>query len=539
MLIHNFLENSATKYPDKVAVIHDDQRTTYAQLNTQATNLATHLQANGITKGHRVALLLENCTDYIIAYYATLKSGAAAAPLNPGLKPDGLQYLLNDLEPSAIITNFKAERLLKAINLDHLNLRALLISNPKQKWTNTPYKVQTLEETTTAEGPVSVCQCVSVANISPDDLSSIIYTSGSTGKPKGVMLSHKNIVSNTNSICQYLSITPSDIQMVVLPFFYVMGKSLLNTHITAGATIVINNRFMYPADVVNQMIEERVTSFSGVPSTYAYLLNRSPLASCKEKLPALRYCSQAGGHMAKSIKLALRQALPPHTQIVIMYGATEASARLTYLDPKALETYPDSIGQPIPGVTLRVLSQDNKEVPAGYEGELVASGPNIMAGYWKDPKDTSRVLSEHGYHTGDLGHRDSQGFFYVTGRKDGLLKVSGHRINPTEIEDFLMTTDQLIETAVIGVPDHLLGNKLVAIIVPKQDTIDPNKLLESCSKHLPAHKIPSAIIETRTLPKNANGKIDRKHCIKIALNQLSNYAPQARHKPSAYSASPR
>jgi len=522
MLIHNFLENSAAKYPDKVAVIHDDQRTTYAQLNTQATNLATHLQANGITNGHRVALLLENSTDYITAYYATLKSGAAAAPLNPGLKTDGLQYLLNELEPSAIITNFKAERLLKAVNPDHLNLKTLIISNPKQKWAGTPYKVWTLEETTMVEGPVSVCQCVSVANISPDDLSSIIYTSGSTGKPKGAMLSHKNIVSNTNSICQYLSITPSDIQMVVLPFFYVMGKSLLNTHIAAGATIVINNRFMYPADVVNQMIQEQVTSFSGVPSTYAYLLNRSPLVSRKDGLKSLRYCSQAGGHMAKSIKLALRQALPPHTQIVIMYGATEASARLTYLDPKAFETKPDSIGQPIPGVTLRVLTQDNKEVPADHEGELVASGPNIMLGYWKDSQDTSRVLSKHGYHTGDLGYRDSQGFFYISGRKDGLLKVSGHRINPTEIEDFLMSTDQLIEIAVVGIPDQLLGNKLVAIIVPKQDTIDPNKLLETSAKHLPAYKVPSTIILTRTLPKNANSKIDRHQCIKIALNQLSN-----------------
>jgi len=519
MLIHNFLENSAANYPDKVAVIHDDQRTTYAQLNTQATNLATHLQANGITRGHRVALLLENSIDYITAYYATLKSGATAAPLNPGLKPDGLQYLLNDLEPSAIIANFKAERLLKAVNLDHLNLKALIISNPKQKWAGTPYKVQTLEETTMAEGPVSVCQCVSVANISPDDLSSIIYTSGSTGKPKGVMLSHKNIVSNTNAICQYLSITPSDIQMVVLPFFYVMGKSLLNTHIAAGATIVINNRFMYPADVVNQMIQEQVTSFSGVPSTYAYLLNRSPLASRKDELSALRYCSQAGGHMAKSIKLALRQALPTHTQIVIMYGATEAAARLTYLPSTYFETKIESIGKPIPNVTVRILDEQHQEVPAGKEGVLIADGPNIMMGYWKDPQDTARVLTMHGYSTGDTGYRDSEGFLYVTGRKDGLVKVSGHRVNPVEIEDFLISTDLLIETAVLGLPDELMGNKLVALIVPKDERCSPKALMENCAGSLPNHKRPTTIISVRALPKNANGKIDRQKCIQLASIQ--------------------
>jgi acyl-CoA synthetase (AMP-forming)/AMP-acid ligase II len=358
-----------------------------------------------------------------------------------------------------------------------------------------------------------------VANIYPDDLSSIIYTSGSTGKPNGVMLSHKNIVSNTNSICSYLSITPSDIQMVVLPFFYVMGKSLLNTHIAAGATIVINNRFMYPADVVHQMIQEQVTSFSGVPSTYAYLLNRSPLASRKSELSALRYCSQAGGHMAKSIKLALRQALPPHTQIVIMYGATEAAARLTYLPPEYFETKIESIGKPIPNVTVRVMDEQNQEVPDGKEGVLIADGPNIMMGYWKDPQDTARVLSRHGYYTGDTGYRDNQGFLYVTGRKDGLLKVSGHRVNPVEIEDFLISTDLLIETAVLGLPDELMGNKLVALIVPKDEGCSVQTLMENCAGSLPNHKRPTTIISVRALPKNANGKIDRQECIQLASTQ--------------------
>lgn len=516
MPIHHFLEKSATIYPDKTAVIHDEQRITYTQLNTQTDNLAACMQDSGIKKGDRIALLLENGIDYIAAYYATLKLGAVAAPLNPGLKPDGLSYLLNNLEPSAIITGSKSERLLKAVDLDSIGLKQLIIKSPKQTWPKTSFDVSPLEEALT---PTTQQPNNSREPIQPNDLASIIYTSGSTGKPKGVMLSHQNIVANVNSICQYLSLSHKDIQMVVLPFFYVMGKSLLNTHIAVGGTVVINNRFMYPAEVVHQMVSEQVTGFSGVPSTYAYLLNRSPLASCRDKLPHLRYCSQAGGHMAKSIKLALRKALPESTQIVIMYGATEASARLTYLDPSCFESKIESIGKPIPDVSIKLLDEQNSEVPDGQRGELVASGNNIMLGYWKDPEETHRVLDSHGYHTGDIGYRDKDGFIFVLQRKDDLIKVGGHRMNPTEIEDFLLSSDLLIETAVVGLPDPILGNKLVALVVPKQMPFNSITLMEKCATGLPKHKHPSSIIPVRALPKNASGKIDKKQCTDLAVQK--------------------
>jgi len=574
MLIHHFLENSAARYSDKVAVILGDKRVTYRDLNARADSLATCLQANGIAKGDRIALLLENGIDYIIAYYATLKAGAVAAPLNPGLKPDGLQDLLANLEPSAIISSFKCERLLKAVNLAALNLKLLVIRSPKQSWANAPCTVATLEDcldlisdlgvvgsrswvdnnkrpTThnpqpfsnpqpTAHHPRSLTNSINPTNptnptnsinsknpinsINSSDLASIIYTSGSTGHPKGVMLSHANIVANTTSICQYLAISHTDIQMVVLPFFYVMGKSLLNTHMAAGAAVVINNQFAFPATVVKQMAEENVTSFSGVPSTFAYLLHRSPLAAYREHLTHLRYCSQAGGHMAKSIKLALRKALPEHTDIVIMYGATEASARLTYLPPKDFDAKIDSIGIAIPDVAIRVMDEKNQEVPDGTPGMLVAKGPNIMAGYWKDPEDTHRVLTQEGYHTGDIGYRDSEGFLYVTARKDGLIKVGGHRINPLEIEDFLVSTDLLIEAAVVGFPDNLLGNKLVALIVPKNSSISSRTIMEKCATSLPGHKCPTGVISAKTLPKSASGKIDREQC--AAIIEKANRAKQ-------------
>jgi acyl-CoA synthetase (AMP-forming)/AMP-acid ligase II len=515
LLLHHFLENSASLYPEKIAVIHDKERISYLQLNHKAENLALCLKSNGIVTGDRVALLFENSVDYIIAYYAASKLGAVTAPLNPGLKPDGLQYLLDDLEPAVIITNYRCERLLKAVNLDNSITNLIIIKNPKQKWSGLSIPVIAFEDSILEQGAL-----LPQNNIVPNDLANIIYTSGSTGEPKGVMLSHHNLVSNIQSICKYLSLNKEDIQMVVLPFFYVMGKSLLNTHMAVGGSLVINNRFLYPADVVNQMIDENVTGFSGVPSTFAYLLNRSPLASCRDKLSSLRYCSQAGGHMALSIKQNLRNSLPPHTQIYIMYGATEASARLTYLAPNYYKQKTESIGKPISNVSISILDDNGVEVPDGQEGELVASGPNIMKGYWKDPKETAHVLTSKGYHTGDIGYRDSDGFLFVKRRKDGLIKTGGHRVNPTEIEDVLMATDQLIETIVVGIPDDLLGKKLIALAVPNNEDCSPKFLIEACQKSLPRHKLPEDIFFIRVLPKNANGKLDRAKCIEMAQKRL-------------------
>jgi acyl-CoA synthetase (AMP-forming)/AMP-acid ligase II len=516
MLVHQFLERSANRHPDKIAVVHDDERITYGQLGKQVESVSGHLVRHGIAKGDRVALLLENSSAYIIAYYAILKAGAVAAPLNPGLKPDGLQILFDDLAPSAVIADFKSERLLKAIDLGRSALKVIVLHKPQQRWGPFTFPVLTLQE-----GLSDCGRTIFPSDIDSTDLASIIYTSGSTGQSKGVMLSHGNIVSNTQAICEYLMLTPSDIQMVVLPFFYVMGKSLLNTHIAAGGTIVINNRFLYPADVIKQMIDEQVTGFSGVPSTYAYLLNKSPLASSRDKLTALRYCTQAGGHMAANLKRALRQTLPDHTRIYIMYGATEASARLTYLEPEHFEDKIDSIGKPIPNVTIRIMDDQGRQVPDGIEGELVASGPNIMQGYWKDPRDTARVLSEHGYHTGDIGYRGPDGFLYVLRRKDGLLKVGGHRINPVEIEEFFMSTDLVIEVAVVAMTDQLLGRKMVVLAVPKEVTCSSKSLMGKCAACLPSHKCPTDIVLVRMLPKNASGKIDREKCIEMAAAKSS------------------
>jgi len=265
-LIHHFLEESASLYPDKVALIHEDTRATYGEINSQANKVAQWLVANNIRCNDRVIILLENSLEYVASYYGILKAGAVAVPLTTDIKPDGLKYLIHEIEPKVIISSARFERIIQAVDPDLLDIQALVIKSPKFDWEFLSFetvKWEDLIQADTAPNPdVSLPETA---------LASIIYTSGSSGRPKGVMLSHRNIVANTHSICRYLKLTAADIQMVVLPFFYVMGKSLLNTHFAVGGRVVINNKFAFPTTVLKQMVDENVTGFSGVPSTYAYL----------------------------------------------------------------------------------------------------------------------------------------------------------------------------------------------------------------------------------------------------------------------------
>ena len=514
-LVHHFLEESGKRYPAKTALVHGKTRASYDEINLKANQLAHWLLNQGLGRGGRVVLLLENSMEYVVSYYGILKAAGVAVPLSPELKAADLVPILEDVEPDFIIGGAKSAKTLQALpSLLKSRLR-LVLNAPKAIWPNTAFEVFAWED-------LFASRDVRNPGLKLDggDMCSIIYTSGSTGRPKGVVLSHTNIVSNTQAICEYMLLTASDIQMVVLPFFYVMGKSLLNTHVAVGGQVVLNNQFAYPAAVVHQLASEKITGFSGVPSTFAYLLHRSPLEKYRGELTHLRYCAQAGGAMSRYLKTELRRVLPPHVKIYLMYGATEAAARLSYLEPDEFERKMDSIGKPVRGVRFRVLNTKGMEAEVGQQGELVASGPNIMQGYWRDPQATAKTLDSKGYHTGDIGYRDAEGFFYIVGRKDGLLKITGHRINPEEVEEMLMESGLLVEVAVVGVPDKILGAQLAALAVPKVDGCSEKEIMAFSAKRLPRFKVPARIQFLSMLPKNLSAKIDRRECERLAMELL-------------------
>jgi len=514
-LIHHFLERSAAVSPQAIAVVHQKSRKSYEDLNRLANQLAHDLIASDLAPGDRVVLVCENSLEYVFCYYGILKAGGIVVSLNTEMKPAGIAELLNELRPKVLIISAKHEDSVRSIGPGRYGIRQLYVIRPRGSWPAAEFHMSSLLEVLASQPGHDPG-----LKIDSHACAMIVYTSGSVGRPKGAMLTHVNIVANTRSIVEYLQLTPRDIQMVVLPFFYVMGKSLLNTHVAAGGRIVINNQFAYTAAVLKQMADEQVTGFSGVPSTYAHLLFRSPLAQYRDKLPALRYCSQAGGHMPKSIKLDLLKALPPHTQLVVMYGATEASARLTYVPPDMLRAKIDSIGIPIPGVRMSVLSDKGAVLGAGETGELVARGDNIMAGYYQDEESTKKVLDGHGYHTGDLGYHDQDGYFFLAGRKDNQLKVGGHRVNPQEIEEVIVESGYAVECVVFGIPDPLLGHRLEGLVVPTQKPGDAVMgILKFCGEKLPKHKIPESLALVESISKNSSGKLDRNESIRL-FNKL-------------------
>jgi acyl-CoA synthetase (AMP-forming)/AMP-acid ligase II len=524
-LINHFLERSAQAHPGRIAVVHGDVRMSYEDLDKRANGLAQSLVSLGMKPGDRCVLLCENRVEFIIAYYGIFKAGGIAAPLSPDEQTAALSKVLASLQPAMVIVSQRAfDALLPALPP---SCRALVRIGPPSPAAG-PVPSVSFNEASRA-----LSRLDTVAAAKADDVATIVFTSGSTGTPKGVMLTHENTVANTGAIVDYLHLTHHDIQMVVLPFFYVYGTSLLNTHIAAGGELVINNNLAYPATVVQMMIDEKVTGFAGVPATYAHMVHRSPLARFRESLGSLRYCTQAGGHMAVSLKRQLRTILPDHVALFIMYGATEATARITYLPPERLLDKIESIGIPLSGIVLAIRDESGQPVPPGEVGELVVRGPNIMRGYWQDPEATDRVLDKHGYHTGDLGYADHEGFLYVVGRKDSQVKVGGVRINPQEVENALLDTGLIIEAAVGQVADAMLAHALCAVVVTREAATTEQDIRKALGQLLDRRKVPSHIILAPHLLKTATGKIDRTKTIQTYGAQNSGGIPVAVDRAAA------
>jgi acyl-CoA synthetase (AMP-forming)/AMP-acid ligase II len=345
------------------------------------------------------------------------------------------------------------------------------------------------------------------ADVNGDDLAVIIFTSGSTGTKKGVMLTHKNLTANTGSIIEYLGLNETDRMCVVLPFFYCYGASLLHTHLRAGGSIVLNqNPFL--GSVINDIDTYQCTGFAGVPSTYQILINKTRFL--QHKLPSLRYFTQAGGQLPnRYIKI-----LTEHFQekkFYVMYGATEATARLSYLPPELVSTKMGSIGKGIPGVTLAVLDQAMRAVKPSEIGEIVAKGDNIMKGYFNDPEGTGAVLKNGWLYTGDLATVDDEGFIYVVGRSKNIIKSGGYRISPAEIENEILSLEKFKGCVIFGIPDDIMGEAVVAVI-QVSETRDQHDLsrevVAHCNKKLPSYKVPKKIFFVDEFPLNSSNKID-------------------------------
>lgn len=502
MLITDFLSQSAQKHPEKPAVWYKNEWMMYGELDVRSNRLANYLIETGLERGDRVAILFENSFNYIVSYCAILKAGAIAVPLNTDITVDTLSYYLNHSGSKVLITNTRFVRFVLPAIQETPGLRQVVLEQRDLAGLEgqSNCKISSLQDI--LDQASDKTPDVRIIDIDP---ASIIYTSGSTGSPKGVLLSHLNVVSNTKSIAEYLQLTSDDRVMVTLPFCYIYGQSLLTTHLLAGGSVVIENQFFYPKVILKTMKETEVTGFSGVPSTFIRMLNRSSIR--ETQLETLRYVTQAGGHMAPAIREEVAKAFAP-ARLYIMYGATEAAPRLTYLEPDRLDDKLASIGKPIPNVEVLVVDKHGEPVPPHQTGEIVARGSNIMVGYWNDPKATDEVIQDGYYHTGDLAQIDEEGYIFVVGRLKDMIKSNGFRVSAREVEDAIMEIDSIVEVAVKSVEDETTGEAIKAYVVLRDgEQTSFEEIRKKLRGRLPEYKIPRHVEIRDHLPKNASGKI--------------------------------
>jgi acyl-CoA synthetase (AMP-forming)/AMP-acid ligase II len=509
-LIHNFLELSADRCPEKDAIIHGETRATYGEIERRSNQVANWLTTSGVRQADRVALLHRNSVSYVIFYYGVLKTGAVVVPLNTGVDSSEISKMIEDCQVNCILSEkFFSNRIIEVYREAVTPPKSILMSDDYSM-------IEDLHLENCESNNIVFENFPSdrfTTNLSDQDLSTIVYTSGSTGKPKGVMLSHLNIVSNTKSIVSYLELTYDERCMVVLPFYYVYGNSLLNSHFYVSASLIIDNRFTFPNVVLKTMIDEKVTSFAGVPSTYSILLNRSSIS--KMEFPDLRYLTQAGGHMPAAVRKGFAD-LFPDKRFFVMYGATEASARLAFLDPADFPRKTSVFGKPIRNVEMKIVLDDGSEAGVGEEGEILARGPNIMMGYWNAPDETRKVLQDGWYRTGDLGIRDEDGDYAVTGRIRDMIKVGVFKVSAREVEEIIYSCRGVQEASVIGVPDRDFGEAVWAVVVSTQGIeVQEEEIRNRCADLLPAYKVPKEIRFVKALPKSESGKILKRELVAI------------------------
>jgi len=485
--VANFLLEG--KDPGRVAVILLDRSYTYAELESGAAAVARYLISQGGRKRDRVVLISDNSFFWISAYLGTFQAGMVCVPLNPAISRDDLEHIVRLTEPRfAFLQSRLAAR------------HAAQFSQTPVVTDNGPGMMFADLTGQPSRAPADLPQ------VDAGDLAAIMFTSGSTGKPRGVMVTHGNIVANTESIIQYLKLTEADRIMAVLPFYYCFGASLLHTHWRVGGSVVVDPRFLYPDKVLQRMAETECTGFAGVPSHYQILLRRSSLR--KMSFPRLRYVQQAGGHLAPVFVRELCAALPS-TQVFLMYGQTEATARLSYLAPEMVGQKPGSIGKGIPGVRLRVLNSSGAAVRPGETGEIVAEGGNIARGYWRDPEETAISFRDGQLHTGDVATVDEDGFIYLVERTKDFVKCGGERVSCQSLEERLLECDALLEAAVIGIPDEVLGEAIKLFIVPRESGTAglEDRVRQFCKENIPLKLHPKSIVVLDSLPKNGSGKV--------------------------------
>ena len=502
---------SACRFAEKEALIHGDQRLTYAEVIRLTVGLAHGLQRVGLRRGNRIGTYLGPSVQQAVSIFGISQAGGVFVPISDTLLPTQIVHIAKDCGMKALITDTsKLASLLGSIE-DIPSLEFVVVPENKVL-PQIHLPIHSFDELC-RDTPSQPGQDIGIDK----DLAAILYTSGSTGKPKGVMLSHANIIDAASIMANCLDISSDERILAIMPFSFDAGLNQLTTTVQMGGSLVLMN-FIFARQIVQMMLKERISGMTGVPTIWG-LLAQSNSTLHQNRYPDLRYISNTGGTLPQRVLKSLQKALPK-TKIFMRYGQTETFLS-TCLSPEELNCRPTSIGNAIPNTELMVLNKQGRPCKPGEVGELVHRGPILSQGYWGHPELTERVFRPHPFlaaelgviekvcYSGDLVKMDEEGFLYFVGRRDAMIKSSGFRISPTEVEEVLFQSGKLLGAAVIGIPDEMLGQRIKAFIVPLNDaSIDPNDLLAFCGERMPRYMVPKSVEILDELPKTGNGKID-------------------------------
>ncbi|MEO5821851.1 MAG: AMP-binding protein [Vicinamibacteraceae bacterium] len=506
MRVEQFLEASAARLPDKVALVCEGQRVTYAELDTQATRFARALQDIGVGRGDRVVIHLDNSVAAVVSIFGTMKAGAVFVAVNPTMKPAKLAYILRDSGALVLVADSRRQGSVAEALAAAPSLKGLILAGAA-----TPAPIAGAEIVLWLDAIVSAPS----APLTPPrglniDLAALVYTSGSTGVPKGVMLTHLNMTSAARSITTYLENTADDVIFNVLPLSFDYGLYQVLMAFRVGARVLLGRNFTYPLTVLELLRTERATGFPIVPTISALLVQ---IDLTQYRLPDLRYVTNTGAALPTPHITAIRAWLP-QARLYSMYGLTECK-RVAYLPPEEVDRRPLSVGRAMPNVEVTLVDEDGRPTTTGT-GELVVRGSNVMSGYWNRPDETAQALrpgpfGQRVLYSGDIFRMDADGFLYFVSRKDDVIKSRGEKVSPREVENVLYDLPGVVEAAVIGEANDLLGNAVAAYIVQRVDAgLTGQDVSRHCARFLEDFMIPRRVEFIEAMPRTATGKIDRR-----------------------------
>jgi long-chain acyl-CoA synthetase len=523
--LHGLLEQTADRYPEQVASIFFGAQLTYRALNAAANRFAHALLSFGVERGDRVALMLPNCPQFLIAFYGCLKAGAVVTAVNPLYTPRELEYQLNDAGAETLLTLSKFYPTVEAVR-GKTALQRVIVTSIKEyfpaalrllftvfKERQEGHRVTIGRDTPTYwfQDVLASQRTTSTPGltIEPGDVALLQYTGGTTGTPKGAMLKHAGLVANTLQIRAWLSDfqEAAETMLLVLPLFHIFGMGACMSLMVHGAGTMILLPQFRTHDVLHAIRKYRATLFPGVPSMYVALNNS--LGRGRVNLKSLRHCFSGAAALPQEVQAQFEAHIAGH--LVEGYGMTEANACI--ITPLRGVRKPGSIGIPIPDVEARVvdLETGTQTLPPGEVGELVVRCPQQMQGYWRKPDETAQVLRNGWMYTGDIARMDDEGFFYIVDRKKEMILSGGFNVYPRDVEEVLYRHAKVQEAAVIGTPDAFLGERVKAFVVPRQGmSLRPDEIIEFCRQHLVNYKVPQQVELRDSLPKTLIGKVLRR-----------------------------